>query len=131
MKAAVSIYSVCLLLFTACSNTAGPTTTPTQNDQLNAVSPSGKVSKKKGVLQQSYDAWEKEDWEPNIRESPRKKVHANKDASSEATREANGTFTLQHYVDKWGRYLDEKQKQRTEPTQSEKMNSMPVIGGER
>lgn len=150
MNAAVSLYSVCLLL-TACSNTAGPTTTPTQNDQLKTVSPTGGGDKKrKGYLQRSYDKWEKEEWEPKTRteasqeaetaqkkrlttpSSVQKEQHA--PAAAQERNAPKGT-TLQSYVDKWKRYLNKEEKEEksdTKPSHVETLDAMPAIGdGER
>lgn len=51
-------------------------------------------------------------------------------AESAAQRERNDSdpATLQHYFDKWGDYLEAKEKQSSGPSQAEKMEGMPAIG---
>jgi hypothetical protein len=39
--------------------------------------------------------------------------------------------TLQRYVDKWGRYLEKKEKASTGPSHVEQLETMPVIGAPR
>lgn len=146
---------------------------PSQNPQLNAITPSGKIDQeKKGFIQRHYDAWEKEDWEPNTRPSDQESTgvvppapakssetikvdtagektpagampeppHAGTSAEpaaqaepprrneAETASDAPGAFTLQYYIDKWRHYLDEKEKQSTGPSHSEKLEKMPGIG---
>ncbi len=47
---------------------------------------------------------------------------------TETTSDSSGRFTIQHYYDKWDRYLDEKEKRRTKPLLSEELETMPGIG---
>jgi hypothetical protein len=129
---------------------------PSQNPQLNAITPSGKIEpEKKGFLQKSYETWEKEEWEPNTqadRETetaekpepatdtapepvkdvtvPESKTETETPETSKEAEEVNAskTFKLQYYIDKWGRYLDEKEKQKSGPSHTEELEQMPVIG---
>ena len=63
------IIAVSLLLLTGCS-IRSDMGSPSSNKNLDAVSPSSVDKEKAGYLQQSYDEWEKEDWEPNTKDTP-------------------------------------------------------------
>ena len=77
----------------------------------------------KGALQKSLDEWFNEEWFPAF-EGDVEQAKADKNATA--------TFTLQHYVDKVGKYMDYKDAakagQPQEPAHYEKIKSMPVIG---
>lgn len=91
--------------------------TPTQNKELNSVSPTNQT-KKDGAMQKSLDTWLEKDWTPTVEKNETiKKVNEDKDRN----------FTLQEYVDKAGAYLKNKPKS-DEPSMKEKMDKMPVIG---
>lgn len=139
------VYSICLLLLlNGCSSVRSSASNPMQNGQLNAISPSGKPVKNKGYLQQSYETWEKEEWEPMTEKRPsleEKEFPATPTAAAETKKgadddnipaevNASKTFTLQYYFDEWERYLDEKEKQNTGPSHQERIDTMPVIGNE-
>ncbi len=48
---------------------------PSQNTELNTLTPSGKIDPdKKGFLQRRYDYWEKKEWEPNAETSEEEKT---------------------------------------------------------
>ncbi|WP_345970736.1 hypothetical protein WCX72_02700 [Sulfurimonas sp. HSL1-6] len=140
------------------------TSSPSQNTQLNAITPSGKIDpEKKGFLQRAYEEEDEtappSDTEPESAAEPEsspvnttdpEKVDGNTaplmdtnatakvttaGESEEKTEEEADSksdfrkwFTLQYYYDKWDRYLDEKEKRRTKPLHSDKLNEMPVIG---
>lgn len=91
--------------------------TPTQNRELNSVSPT-KQEKKDGVMQKSLDTWFEKEWTPAVEQNETiKKMDENKSRN----------FTLQEYVDKAGAYIKNKPKS-DEPSMKEKMDAMPAIG---
>ena len=137
---------VSLILLAGCG-AHSDTGAPSSNASLNAISPSSVNKEKKGYLQESYDTWEKEEWEPNTREPEATKdaketsaaaagaVVTSEDNQSApaptATRENNAsdeTFTLQHYVDKWKRYNENTETNETAPSNAERLDAMPAIG---
>ncbi|MHC3993773.1 hypothetical protein ACXWTF_03035 [Thiomicrolovo sp. ZZH C-3] len=156
------IVTGCILHVTAGASDID-TSSPTQNTELNAITPSGKIEpEKKGFLQRSYEHWEATEWEENTQPEPAPEPEVSTDATqveepevSKVTEEAavdteptaeaakadettetaaepetdpEKSFTLQYYFDKWGRYMDNKEKNRTEPLHSEELEKMPVIG---
>jgi len=154
------IYIVSMLLFTGCSIRNDTGTTPTENQSLNAVSPSAKNVKEKGFLQRQYDEWEQEDWEPNTRTEADEKNDVQQNVSQQPVKEAalpatalqskednttveagtkaseeinaSETFKLQYYLDKWGRYIDNKKQaeaNQSVPSNVERLDTMPGIGG--
>jgi len=76
-----------------------------------------------GAMQQSLDTWTKEEWEP---------VFKDDENQTKAGEAAHEHFTIQHYVDKAGKYLDKKEEENAgkpkEPAHYEKIESLPVIG---
>lgn len=103
---------------------------PSQNPQLNAISPSG-TAKKEGLMQNSLDSWLENDWEPT-QEKLDKKEKAHSSASAKplehnATQEED-PFKMQTYVDKWKRYNKEKENEPKSPSHVEKINALPAIG---
>ncbi|WP_345992415.1 hypothetical protein [Sulfurimonas sp. HSL-1716] len=91
--------------------------TPSQNKELNAVSPTHQ-NKKDGVMQKSLDAWIEKEWTPTVDKNETiKKMDENESRN----------FTLQEYVDKVGAYIKNKPKS-NEPSMKEKMDKLPVIG---
>jgi len=76
-----------------------------------------------GGIQKSLDKWNEEEWEPAF------KNDVNQSAADE---KANEHFTIQHYVDKVGNYLEKKKEEEKgkpqEPAHYEKINDLPVIG---
>ncbi|WP_345986077.1 hypothetical protein WCX49_02900 [Sulfurimonas sp. HSL-1656] len=156
------IMAGCILHITAGASDID-TSSPSQNTELNAITPTGKIDPdKKGFLQRSYEHWEATDWKENTQPETAPEQDASSDAApveeaevskvtedtavetepSAETAKADETtdtaaepetdpeksFTLQYYFDKWGRYLDNKEKNRTEPLHSEKLEKMPAIG---
>lgn len=81
--------------------------------------------KGKGILQKSLDTWMKEEWEPTFK-GDKEQVKEDK--------KANKHFTMQHYVDKYSKYLktkEDKLKKSGEEkpeTHYEKIDKMIVIG---
>jgi hypothetical protein len=77
----------------------------------------------KGALQQRLDTWTEKEWEPAFEGDVNQ---------SEQDKAANEHFTIQHYVDKAGKYFDKKEEKNDgkpkEPAHYEKMESLPVIG---
>lgn len=91
--------------------------TPTQNKELNAISPTNQ-DKKDGAMQKSLDNWYEKEWTPSIEKNETiKKMDENKSRN----------FTLQEYVDKAGTYIKNKPKS-DEPSMKEKMDAIPAIG---
>lgn len=133
------IYSVSIVLYSGCAMHTD-TGSPSQNNSLNAISPAG--NGKGGYLQQSYDKWEKEEWEPNTGDdSKASEVPEAKDdtqvtnenictdaPSSQKDANSSEDFTLQYYMDKWNRYMENKEKNETGPSNVEKLDTMPAIG---
>jgi hypothetical protein len=105
--------------------------TPSQNPQLNAISPSGTSKKSEGFMQNSLDTWLQNDWEPTQEKlDSEEKVLS---TSIEKPLELNATqeespFKLQTYVDKWKRYNKEREKAPKSPSHVEKINALPAIG---
>jgi hypothetical protein len=148
------VISLSALLLNACSNHAG--VSPSQNPSLSAVTPNTAAETKGGAMQRSLDSWLKEDWAPTT--SVKTTTAADGTVTTTKTEASqvvttktapNGTvvtttapviqepedttpFTLQKYVDKWKVYNDNKAKmkegQPKEPSEIDKVNSLPVIG---
>jgi hypothetical protein len=116
-----------LLFLGGCQSAQTQTPSPSDNSRLNTVSPS--KNNKAGYLQRSYDTWEKEEWEPVTEQSTSK--HASDKIETATTADKNASWGLQKYVDKWGHYIEEKQKEPSTPSQVEKLNAMPGIGKSR
>ena len=132
-----TVISITLVSLLGCAT--GGSMTPSQNESLNAISPSGK-QQKAGVMQHSLDSWLKNDWEPTVEkdETIRKKymkekvVETSKANGEKQTKvvyeeDVNKGFTLQEYVDKAEAY------QKAHPSDYEhsnvkKLENMPVIG---
>jgi len=91
---------------------------PSQNSQLNAVSPSPTATAEGGAMQKSLDTWTKEEWTPAVEQN--KTIKA-------MNEEKERPFTLQEYVDKAGVYIDNKPKS-DKPAHYEEMEKLPVIG---
>ena len=146
--------SLSALMFSACSNHVG--VSPSQNSSLGAVTPNTAATAKGGAMQKSLDSWLKEEWSPatNVKTTtaPDGTVTTTKIESDKVvtTKTApNGTvvtttapvvqepedttpFTLQKYADKWKAYEENQAKmkegQPKEPSEIDKVNSLPVIG---
>ena len=90
---------------------------PSQNSALNAVSPSGTHAN--GSMQNAFDDWLKDDWEPT-----QKKIQ-----EKEKKKESNSSrFKLQNYVDKWEKYNKEKALEPKKASHKEMLDTLPVIG---
>ena len=112
-----------------------PSKSPSSNSALNAVSPN---THKHGYLQNSYDRWEKEEWEPAMADEHHPSTPAPVEKTPEtvpvttpesSVQKDDNNFTLQHFYDKWNRYLEKEEKER-DPTPShvERLDTMPAIG---
>lgn len=126
--------SIALLLFGGCAaNTTG--VTPSQNTNLQAISPSSTALSEGGAMQRSLDSWLKEEWTP-LTSTPSSVTKTTADGSVVTTKtEANQVivttknpdgkvvtktepitqsvedetpFTLQKYADKWKEYNQRK-----------------------
>ncbi len=147
MRPVTLLYNVSLLFFWGCAAPSSPSTEssmppPSDNPALNTVSP---TQHRPGYLQRSYERWEKEEWEPATKETaattPAEKTDKKTPeertavpAASSSRPEGNGKSggALQHYIDKWGRYLDSEKDAESRPSHVEELNRMPGIGnGER
>ena len=131
------ILSLSLLAFGGCAaNQMGMT--PSQNSNLQALSPSTTAASQGGVMQHSLDGWLKEEWTPMSAPAPKVTTTTASDGTvittkTEATQVVttktapNGTvvtttapvvqepedttpFTLQKYTDKWKVYNERKTK---------------------
>jgi len=115
---------------------------PSRNSALNAISPSSTADESHQeyrYLQKSTDDWIEKEWEP-LTEPPKSVTESNITAYDDNHNEENtssidgdsGTFTLQHYVDKTARYIENKKRRDANksksPSHTEKINAMPGIG---
>jgi len=145
LKKAGLFYIVSVVFMAGCSSTAHHAPSHADNRQLNAISPTTHDnSREKGYLQQKYNAWEEEEWEPATRPEIQEKEaedavdsvkvsdsgNDNDNASLKEPKDPNAseTFTLQRYIDKWRQYLDAEENTSTGPSNVEKLDAMPVIG---
>ncbi len=115
-------------------------TPPSQNSALNTISPSNTASDDHEAyrhMQKNTNTWIDEEWTP-LTEGKKSVTNSDingsdTDDNSTIIDDENRSFTLQHYVDKAGVYMDNKKKRdenKTKcPSHLEKMNGMPVIGG--
>ncbi|QOP40595.1 hypothetical protein [Sulfurimonas marina] len=127
---------ITFLSLTGCSSNSA--VSPTQNDELNSVSPTTS-NKKAGFMQNSLDNWLKDDWSPAVEKDPEiQKKYMTKEVVT--VKESNTTkeevkytesktkgFTLQEYVDKIGAYQKAKPSDENSSHQKQ-METLPVIG---
>lgn len=128
---------ICALLLSGCvANRVG--VTPSQNNSLQAVSPSKTAASEGGIMQHSLDSWLKEEWKPITNSAPTVTTKTTPDGTvvttkTEATQvvttatapdgkvvttvapiasepENEEPFTLQKYADKWKVYHEQKAK---------------------
>lgn len=91
---------------------------PSQNRELDRVSPMPVAKSEGGAMQQSLDEWTKEEWTPITEQDERiKAMNQDKDRP----------FTIQEYVDKAMIYQANKPKS-DQPSHVEQMKELPVIG---
>jgi hypothetical protein len=91
---------------------------PSQNSELNRVSPMPVATSEGGVMQKNIDKWTEEEWTPTVE----------KNATIKAMNEdKDRPFTLQEYVDKASVYLENKPKS-GKPSHAEELEKLPVIG---
>lgn len=131
------IVSLSLLTFGGCA-ASRMDVNPSQNTNLNAVSPNSASEAKGGTMQRSLDSWLKEEWTPLSNTSAKGTTNTASDGTvvttkTEATQvittktapngtvttttapiiqesEDNTPFTLQKYADKWKTYHENKEK---------------------
>lgn len=132
-----------LILSGCAANTTG--VSPSQNSNLQAISPSSTAVSEGGAMQRSLDSWLKEEWVP-LTTTPSQKEGINPQIKSEngeksvqsagvaapVKEEDNTSYTLQKYADKWKMYQENKAKMNEgkpkEPSNIENLQKMPVIG---
>ncbi len=112
-----------------------PSQSPSDNAALDTVSPH---TYKHGYLQNSYDRWEKEEWEPAMAGEHRSRTSETVVKSTttvpvttteSSAQKDDNNFTLQHFYDKWNRYLEKEEKERSPtPSHVERLDAMPAIG---
>jgi len=136
----LALLSSTLLIFAGCSNHSN--IAPSQNSALQSVSPSATSVSEGGKMQHALDNWLKNEWIPltlsdtvadtaiaSTRETPNPSPSLK---SEESASKDEGSFTLQHYADKWERYhenqkkLEEKKVQET--SHIDLVTHMPIIG---
>lgn len=130
--------AVSTLLLVGCANREG--VTPSQNASLHSVSPNTPATSEGGAMQRALDSWLKEEWTPLTKTSqvttttttPDGKVLTETKTVEVPKTDANETFTLQKYVDKWKVYQENKEKMNEgkpkDPSHIDMMNRMPLIG---
>lgn len=131
--------SIALLLFGGCAaNTTG--VTPSQNKNLNVVSPSITSESEDGPMQRALDRWLKEEWTPLTQDQkvtttktmPDGKIIVEEKIVEVPKTDSNETFKLQNFVDKWKVYQENKEKMNAgkpkDPSHIDMLNRMPLIG---
>jgi hypothetical protein len=158
MPAKTYLYTVfsALMLIGCAANTTG--VTPSQNTNLQIVSPSGTAVSEGGLMQRSLDSWLKEEWTPITETTLKTSTAADGTVIQTKTEAAQVTttttapdgkvvtttkavvtepadeapFTLQSLADKWKKYHEKQEKlnerKPKEASNVEKLESMPAIG---
>jgi len=112
-----------LLLFSSCAT--NPVLPPSQNSALNSVSDSNAKKEKNYWMQEQFDSFLENEWNPTMKKDKEIQKKYRKNEESEKKEEKH--FTLQEFVDKQEAYRkahpvdDSKSNVR-------KLNSMPAIG---
>ncbi len=114
---------------------------PSKNSALQSISPSTTASDghtEHRVMQKQTNDWIKDEWEPlsesNTTTNEEKKLEelSSANESDLSSDDDNSSYTLQHYVDKAGLYLENKAKRDANKTKApshvDKINAMPGIG---
>lgn len=102
----------------AITKTSDATVAPSQNNELNRVSPMPVATSEGGAMQKSLDEWTEKEWTPTVE----------KDEKIKSMNEDEGRpFTLQEYIDKAEVYMANKPKSDT-PSHAEALEQLPVIG---
>ena len=114
---------------------------PSENSALNSISPSATSNDKHQedrYLQKTLVGTSKQDNEVNqeimysVTESNITNKNNNISNDKNSTVDDNSSFTLQHYVNELGDYMDEKERRDANktkaPSHAEKINAMPGIG---
>jgi len=117
------------------------TVTPSENSALNSISPTSTSHDKHQeprYIEKSINSSDinskKSDVtiEKSVTESNVTKYEDNTSSEYNSTVDDNSSFTLQHYVDELGDYMDEKERRDANktkaPSHTEKINAMPGIG---
>ncbi|MCK9371737.1 MAG: hypothetical protein M0P91_00955 [Sulfuricurvum sp.] len=129
-----------LLLLAGCSGHSA--VAPSQNSALQAISPSTTAVSEGGRMQHALDLWLKNEWAPLTGSgtpadaasvSAPEVSHSSVPLKTEnSASQEEDTFTLQHYVDKWERYNENKKKQeesqKQEPSHIDVVKQIPIIG---
>jgi hypothetical protein len=125
------------LLLVGCTSHSG--VSPSQNSSLSSVSPSATATSQGGLMQESLNAWLKEDWIPNTTTNAAQTPKTTSNGSAPAAASIDPTvitdekpFTLQSYADKWKVYHENKEKinagKPKEASHIDAVNALPVIG---
>ena len=115
--------------------------TPSENRALNSISPTSTANdkhKEHRYIQKNVNSWsinekkiDKKE-EASVTESNINKYDNNASNENNRTVDDNSSFTLQHYVDVLGDYMEEKERldvnKTKKPSNIEKLESMPGIG---
>ena len=158
MHAKTYLYTVlsALMLSGCAANTTG--VTPSQNTNLQIVSPSGTAVSEGGAMQRSLDNWLKEEWTPMTETTLKTSTAPDGTVTqikTEATQVVTTTtapdgkvvttakavvtepadeapFKLQSFADKWKKYHEKQEKlnegKPKEASNVEKLERMPAIG---
>ena len=120
---------------------SSPKKTPSENRALNSISPTSTSDDKhkehrylqKSIINKEINS--DDDKKKIIQDVTESNItkHDNNDSSKyNSTLDDNSSFTLQHYVDKLGEYMDEKEQRDTNKSKKsshvEELQSMPGIG---
>ena len=125
-----------LVLSGCAANTTG--VAPSQNSNLQTVSPSGTAEAEGGAMQRALDKWLKEEWTP-MTAAPSTETATTPDGKVVTTTKEvvappadETSFTLQKYADKWKAYNEKQAKlnegKPKEASNVEKLERMPIIG---
>lgn len=124
-----------LVLSGCAANTTG--VAPSQNNNLQTVSPSDTAASEGGAMQRSLDKWLKEEWTPmtaapstETTTPDAKVVTTTKEVVTEPADETS--FTLQKYADKWKAYHEKQAKlnegKPKDPSHIDYLDRIPAIG---
>ena len=91
---------------------------PSQNSELNRVSPMPVATSEGGAMQKSLDEWTEKEWTPAVEKDEKIKA---------MNEDEDRPFTLQEYIDKAAVYQANKPKSDT-PSHVEELEQLPVIG---
>ncbi|MDA3946785.1 MAG: hypothetical protein PF439_08920 [Helicobacteraceae bacterium] len=119
---------------------------PSKNSALQSISPSTTASddhKDYRYMQKNTNEWIENEWDPltesnstneknsNIDDNNKHKLLEN-DNNNSLSEDDNSSFTLQHYVDKAGNYIENREKRDAnktkKPSHKEMLDTLPGIG---